>query len=62
VRVHDIDALGGDQALESAGAASEPERIDGGIDKWNPFAARCRELPNERALFCRHQHARAGLP
>ncbi len=62
LRVHDVDALGGDQALESAGAPSESERIDGGIDEGNPFAARCHEFRNERALFCRHQRSGTGLP
>src|SRR5262245_32676974 len=62
LRVYDVDPLGGDEALQSAGASPELEWIDSRIHERNPFAAGSRELLNERPVLACHDGARADFP
>ena len=61
LRVHDIHALGCDQALQLAAAAAKPERIAGGVRQRNPFAPASPEFVREQPPFARDQRPRARL-
>ena len=58
-RVHEIDPLGRDQIGDRARVARQRERIGAVGDEPHPLAAEALQLAVERAVFRRHDHARA---
>ena len=59
LRMHDIDALVGDQACQAARVLENPQRIDRMMGHWQPLAAEGAELSDQRAFITRNDRAGA---
>ena len=61
VRVHDVDALGGDQLGQQPRIAADAQRIDRVVRHRQPFAAEGAQFADQRAAIAGHDGAGAGL-
>lgn len=60
LRMHDIDALAGDQVCDLACMASDAQRIEGVVRHWQPFAAEGAQFADQRPAVAGHDGAGAG--